>query len=118
MLETCTPRKAEELRCYTMMKLEILAKNSGVSTRRGEEDIVDFLSRITHLHLQDKKITEITNLNYCGRLSMLYLQNNLITEIPVGCSIQSCRFLTHLHLERNQIDNIEGIGSLVNLTKL
>ena len=46
--------------------------------KKPKRDVEQFLKKMTHLHLEDKKIEVIGNLDMCESLTHLYLHDNLI----------------------------------------
>ena len=46
--------------------------------KKPKRDVEQFLKKMTHLHMEDKKIEVIGNLDYCESLTHLYLHDNLI----------------------------------------
>lgn len=105
-------------------------------TRFGSESTDAFLQRVTHLHLQGKRINKlenmdscinvkvlylydnhierIENLNFAGNLQYLQLQNNMISEIP-SLSMPS---LTKLYLDDNRIRYLSGLEKCTSLEEL
>ncbi|GMH40304.1 hypothetical protein BSKO_08208 [Bryopsis sp. KO-2023] len=78
------------------------------------EDV--FLSRTTHLHLNDKRLTRIgPDLALCSGLRVLYLYGNSLSKIE---DLDFGRRLTHLYLQDNIISAIEGMENMVSLKKL
>jgi len=51
----------------------------------------------------------------CRNLIVLYLYDNALTRMPL---LDRNVHLSHLYLQHNKIDKIEGLDSLVRLTKL
>jgi len=51
----------------------------------------------------------------CRNLAVLYLYDNTLTRIPL---LDRNVNLSHLYLQNNKIDKIEGLGLLSRLTKL
>lgn len=47
-------------------------------SRKSKAQIFDRLWRMTHLHLEARKIEVIGNLEYCTNLTHLYLHDNLV----------------------------------------
>ena len=91
---------------------QLIIKNTPTDMRRGESR-AKFIQRITHLNLMGKKITTITNLLQCHALRALYLYDNGITEIKgIPATV------THLHLQNNNIQRLENLGHLKQLSKL
>ena len=120
---------------YRPIKLEMLL--AATSLARGKVESADaYLKRVTHLHLQSKRIKRIENLEQCTNLkvlylydnqievienlsyakllSYLYLQKNLITSIPV-LDLSS---LMKLYLDENKIQYVSGLESCVKLEEL
>lgn len=112
----------------------IISSTSLAKTR--QESMDKFLSHVTHLHLQAKKLRVIENLDICvalkvlylydnnivklenldfaKALSYLYLENNSIVELP---RITNSK-LKKLYLDENEIGMISGLDELVNLEVL
>jgi len=51
----------------------------------------------------------------CRNLTVLYLYDNTLTRIPL---LDRNVNLSHLYLQNNRIDKIEGLSSLTRLAKL
>lgn len=105
-------------------------------TRSSKETADAYLQRVTHLHLQNKKIRVIESLDQCTNLKVLYLydnqieliqnlgfatilqylylHNNLIKEIP-NLPIPS---LKKIYLDDNEIQTVSGLSNCVNLEEL
>ena len=105
-------------------------------TKSSKESIEQYLQRVTHLHLQDKRIKRIENLDSCTNLKVLYLydnrieaidnlefagimkylyvQNNKIKEIP---SLQMPT-LRKLYLDENEIEYVSGLEECTELEEL
>jgi protein phosphatase 1 regulatory subunit 42 len=112
----------------------VLAATS--STRSTKETHEAYLARVTHLHLQNKRIKiidglemctnlkvlylydnqieTIMNLDFASLLQYLYLQNNLIKEIPV----LSMKNLRKLFLDDNEITVVTGLEACTQLVEL
>lgn len=74
------------------------------------------ISKVTHLHLNNFKITGIgPDISECKALKVLYLYENYISSIQ---NLDCCRRLTHLYLQNNCISKIDGLDSLISLKKL
>ena len=98
-------------------KMDVGMFSKGTKKRRGkEEEVSDFLSRLTHLVLKNKGIREIENLHHCKRIQVLYLYDNRIERLA-GLEVLS-RSLTQLYLQNNAITKMEGLHCLPKLTKL
>ena len=88
----------------------------GTKKRRGkDEELGDFLGRLSHLLLKGKGIKVIENLEHCKRVQVLYLYDNMIERIA-GLEVLS-RSLTQLYLQNNAIQKMEGLHHLPRLTK-
>jgi len=46
--------------------------------KKPKRDVEQFLKKMTHLHLEDKKIEVVGNLDHSENLTHLYLHDNLI----------------------------------------
>eukprot|EP00116_Pleurobrachia_bachei_P006514 sb/3466776/ len=99
----------------TRIRNELLLKCLGHVSRRSDESLSQFLRRITHVHLQDKNISVIENLQDCSSLSVLYLYDNRIEKIE---NLTFATSLTHLYLQNNSITKLEGLHRCPNLSKL
>lgn len=73
------------------------------------------LAKITHLTMNDKRLSRMENLHRCQRLQILYLYDNRITRIE---SLASCPALSILYLQNNLINQISGLEGLTSLKKL
>ena len=110
---------------------------AATSLARGKTESADsYLKRVTHLHLQNKRIKYIEslehctnikvlylydnqievieNLNFAKQLSYLYLQNNVISSIPA----LELSYLTKLYLDDNCIQYVSGLEACVKLEEL
>jgi protein phosphatase 1 regulatory subunit 42 len=105
-------------------------------TRFGSESTELYLQRVTHLHLQGKRIQVLENLDSCTNLKVLYLydnqiekienldfaanleylqfQNNSIIEIP----LLSMPCLMKLFLDDNKISYCSGLEKCTRLEEL
>ncbi|KAF0684335.1 hypothetical protein As57867_023576, partial [Aphanomyces stellatus] len=95
---------------------EMLLHASKSTVAKGESND-QFLKRVTHLTLSNKKLTAIggTVLDSCKNVKVLYLYDNKITAID---GLASLRNLTQLHLQRNRITKMDNLDPLVHLEKL
>jgi protein phosphatase 1 regulatory subunit 42 len=82
--------------------------------RRKEEEDKNFLRRLTHVNLTDKKIDAIQGLELCSNLQCLYLTDNRIQRIE-NLFFEN---LTHLYLQDNNISVMQNFEPLKNLRKL
>jgi Leucine-rich repeat (LRR) protein len=97
-------------------------------TKSSKETTEAYLGRVTHLHLQGKKIDKIEGLELCsnlkvlylydnhhhGSLYYLYLQNNNIKDIP---KLQMPA-LRKLYLDDNSISVVSGLSMCCILEEL
>lgn len=102
-----------EGKAYKLTLDMVLASTS--LPRQRSESTDNFLERITHLHLQNKRIRRINKLEKCTNLKVLYLYDNLIEEIS---NLDFAKKLQYLHLEHNSIRKLPPQISLSTLTKL
>lgn len=78
-------------------------------TRSSKESADAYLARVTHLHMQSKKIRVIENLEACPCLKVIDLNRLLgIMNIFINISI----YLQVLYLYDNQIEKIENLNHL------
>jgi len=88
---------------------------AATSLARGKVESADsYLKRVTHLHLQGKKIKYIENLDQCTNLKVLYLYDNTIEQIE---NLSFSKALSYLYLQNNLIARIPSLD-LSNLFKL
>ena len=92
--DNVTPRGRGRL----ITKSMILRSTKAMRYRKESDE--GYLARITHLHLQSKRLRNLENLDACVGLKVIYANDNLITEMP---RFQSQRHLTHLYLMDNAI---------------
>jgi hypothetical protein len=76
--------------------------------KNREETVDHYLSRITHVHLQGKRIGRIQCLESCDNLQVLYLYDNYIETIE---GLSSLRGLKSLFLQNNLIKTISPISN-------
>lgn len=82
--------------------------------RNRDESTEHYLDRITHLHLQSKKIRRIEGLDHANNLQVLYLYDNYIEVIE---NISQAKKLKCLFISNNLLTRIPNIDN-VNLEKL
>ncbi|XP_061304345.1 protein phosphatase 1 regulatory subunit 42 isoform X5 [Pezoporus flaviventris] len=82
---------------------------------RSEEDLGQYLRKITHLNLSAKNIDAIGDLSSCKNLRVLYLYDNQISQIQ---NLDFASNITHLYLQNNCISCMENLSSLKKLEKL
>lgn len=85
----------------SITKAMILAASARTKSSNMSQD--QLITRITHLHLQSKKIRYLDNLDLCTDLKVLYLYDNKIDVIE---NIQNLTGLSYLYLESNQIKKL------------
>ncbi|ESO92506.1 hypothetical protein LOTGIDRAFT_120476 [Lottia gigantea] len=88
---------------------------SGHNKKKRDESQNQFLSRLTHLYLEEKGIDDVNELGLCRNLVVLYLYDNQLIKVP---ALHQNNNLTHLYLQNNFIRKIEGLSTLTQLTKL
>jgi Leucine-rich repeat (LRR) protein len=120
---------------YRKITLDMVLASTSL-TRSSKETADAYLQRVTHLHLQNKKIRVIEALDQCTNLKVLYLydnqieliqnlgfssilqylylHNNLIKEIP-NLTLPN---LKKLYLDDNEIQTVSGLASCANLEEL
>ncbi|XP_030300553.1 protein phosphatase 1 regulatory subunit 42 [Calypte anna] len=96
------------------LTLDLIAR-SVTHKNRKEEDVGQYLRKITHLNLSDKNIDAIGDFSLCKNLRVLYLYDNQISQIQ---NLDFASNITHLYLQNNCISCIENLSSLKNLEKL
>ncbi|KFW12293.1 Protein phosphatase 1 regulatory subunit 42, partial [Eurypyga helias] len=96
------------------LTMDLIAKSVS-HKHRSEEDLREYLRKITHLNLSDKNIDAIGDLSLCKNLRVLYLYDNQISQIQ---NLDFASNITHLYLQNNHITCIENLSSLKNLEKL
>ncbi|CAG5117428.1 unnamed protein product, partial [Candidula unifasciata] len=99
------------------LTLELIARSTSRHTRRKkDENVHQFVHRLTHLYLENKHIHDAgEDLVLCHNLIVLYMYDNQLTHIPkLSCSSS----LTHLYLQNNKISKIENLTVLVQLQKI
>lgn len=79
----------------------VLAATS--STKSSKETSDAYLGRVTHLHLQGKRVKIIEGLELCTNLKVLYLYDNMIEHIQ-GLNNQT--ILYYLYLQNNKIKDL------------
>ncbi|KAJ1430684.1 hypothetical protein B484DRAFT_448752 [Ochromonadaceae sp. CCMP2298] len=106
-------------------------------TRSSKETADAYLQRVTHLHLQmkrikviegleqctnlkvlylyDNQIELIQNLGFSGNLSYLYLHNNLLRSLPETLPMPN---LKKIYLDDNEIQSVGGLHLCIKLEEL
>ena len=86
-------------------------------SKKIKTEQAQYLKKMTHLHLENKKIEIIENLENCPSLTHVYLQENMIYTL-VNDPFKSLANIVQLNLYENQIDQMEGFLEMVNLKRL
>ncbi|XP_040170019.1 protein phosphatase 1 regulatory subunit 42-like [Anopheles arabiensis] len=72
-------------------------------------------TNLTHLYLNDKNMTKISNIYPTKNILVLYLHNNQLSKIE---KLGAFAHLTHLYLQWNNLRKIENLEGLKNLKQL
>ena len=98
---------------FRRIKQEMLLKATSLA-RGNSETVDDYLKRVTHLHLQNKKLKVIENLDACTNLKVLYLYDNQIEVIE---NLGFSSLLSYVYLQNNLISVMPtlNLSSLVKL---
>jgi len=100
-------------------KLENLMKKTELSwgwKRLGEiPRLIEILTNLEYLYLQNNKIQKIENLDSLPNLEYIYLNNNQIQKIE---NLETFPNLEILYLQNNKIQKIENLETLPNLKTL
>ncbi|XP_039930224.1 protein phosphatase 1 regulatory subunit 42 [Hirundo rustica] len=96
------------------LTMDLIVKNAS-HKNRSEEDLGQYLQKITHMYLSDKNIDSIGDLAFCKNLRFLYLYDNQINQIQ---NLDFASNITHLYLQNNHISSIENLSPLKKLEKL
>ena len=89
----------------------------GKEAKKGKANIEIVIKKMTHLHLENKGLELIENINNCKNLSHLYLQDNSIYTL-VNEPFKGLDKIVQLNLYDNRINKMESFLDLVNLKKL
>ena len=92
-VEAVQPQKPRRITQDMVLRATSLTKSSKESTEQ-------YLQRVTHLHLQGKRIRAIENLDQCTNLKVLYLYDNQIEEIK---NLEFAGIVQYLLLQNNKI---------------
>jgi protein phosphatase 1 regulatory subunit 42 len=93
--------------------LDVILSSTSL-TRSSTESTESYLQRVTHLHLQAKRIQKIEALEQCTNLKVLYLYDNQIERIE---NLEFATSLQCLQLSNNNIKEFPDM-QLPHLTKL
>ena len=109
----------ETKRRARVLTKELLITCLPKNKQKSESTILNHISKLTHLHLENKQINQIPveehpNLLHCKELRSLYLHENQLTDIS------TLRFpkLTHLYLQNNLMESFTADSKLPRLEKL
>lgn len=91
---------------FRKINLDLLLASTSL-TRSTKETNDAYLSRVTHLHLQAKKIQKIEGLEPCTNLKVLYLYDNQIEFIE---NLAFANLLQYLYLQNNLIKDIPRLA--------
>ena len=91
-----------------------MLKEATTLTKRSSETPEAHMSRVTHLHLQGKRLEKIEGLELCTNLKVLYLYDNAIGKIE---NLEFATNLQYLQLQNNDIQEIPAMP-YPNLQKL
>jgi protein phosphatase 1 regulatory subunit 42 len=91
-----------------------LILSSTALTKSSKESVDAYLKRVTHLHMQNKRLCRISGLDDCKNIKVLYLYDNQIEVIE---NLDFAAQLQYLYLQNNQIRDIPSL-LMPNLTKL
>ncbi len=94
--EDAKPQKPRRITQDLVLRSTSLTKSSKESTEQ-------YLQRVTHLHLQGKRIRRIENLDSCTNLKVLYLYDNQIEAIE---NLEFAGIVQYLLLQNNKIKEI------------
>ena len=83
-------------------------------TRSSTESTNKYLKKLTHVHLQNKRIKNIEGLKICPNLKVIYLYDNQIENIE---TVNELLYLEYIQLQGNMIRVIPDI-KLIKLQKL
>lgn len=98
------------------MPLAVKSSSHTLSKQRpSDETNEEFVSRLTHLYMQEKNIHAIKDLSLCSRLQVLYLHDNCISKME---NLHGLDNLQQLFLHGNKIEKMENLDQLPNLRKL
>lgn len=95
------------------VSIEMMLKATSLARGKSESNET-FLARVTHLHLQSKRILNVTKVDLCTNLKVLYLYDNMIDDIP---SLEFAKKLAYLYLQNNNIHHIPELV-IPNLKKI
>jgi len=98
---------------YRRITLDMVLRATSL-TRSSKENADQYLQRVTHLHLQGKRVRRIENLDQCTHLKVLYLYDNQIEAIE---NLDFANILQYLLLQNNNVKEIPHLP-MPQLTKL
>jgi hypothetical protein len=90
---------------------ELLASATSGITRGREEELRRMLSRrVSHLSLQEKRLSSLDGLALCTAVKVVYAYGNRIAAL--GQALEGLEQLSMLYLEHNRLADLEGIGAV------
>lgn len=95
------------------VSIEMMLKATSLARGKSESNET-FLARVTHLHLQSKRILNVSKVDVCTNLKVLYLYDNMIDDIP---SLEFAKKLAYLYLQNNNIHHMPELV-IPNLKKI
>ena len=98
---------------FRRITLDLVLKSTSL-TRSSKESNEQYLQRVTHLHLQGKRLRKIEGLDQCTNLKVLYLYDNHIEEIE---NLEFASIVQYLLLQNNKVKAIPWLP-MPSLTKL
>lgn len=87
---------------HRKITLDMLLASTSL-TKSSKETSEAYLQRVTHLHLQGKKIKVIEGLELCTNLKVLYLYDN---EIEYIAGLENQTILYYMYLQNNKVRDI------------
>ena len=102
-------KKARKITLELLMSAATLTKSSN-------ETAEAYMARITHLHLQGKRLEVVENLEKCTNLKVLYLYDNNISQVASD-ALDFAQGLQYIYLQNNQLTEIP-VMSATTLRKL
>lgn len=93
----------------------LLLCTSGATPGKNEST-KQFLARVTHFNLQQRRLHSLEGVDACSGIKYLYAYGNLIQEFPSG--LQRCRSLQGLYLSYNALESLDGVQQAAGLQVL
>ncbi|KNC49635.1 uncharacterized protein AMSG_11898 [Thecamonas trahens ATCC 50062] len=98
-----------------MVSVEVLLGASRSQRRHKGETTEQFLGRLTHLALEERNISDLTNLGLCRAALVVHLFSNVLTSTA---GISACPRLTHLAVQDNALSSLDDLAALRSLATL